>query len=40
MEGTIQLKKYRTMRSRYGEGVDLTGEAERLANVVKELMKK
>ncbi|KAL3784275.1 hypothetical protein ACHAWO_001231 [Cyclotella atomus] len=40
MEGTIQLKKYRTMRRRYGEGVDLTGEAERLANLVQGLMKK
>ena len=41
MEGTIQLKKYRTMRQRYGEGVDAEGEAERLAQVVvKALMKK
>ena len=40
MEGTIQLMKYRTMRRRYGEGVDVAGEAERLAKVVQDLMKK
>jgi hypothetical protein len=40
MEGTIKLKKYRTMRRRYGDGVDVVGEAERLARVVQDLMKR
>ena len=39
MEATIQFKKYRTMRSRYGEGLDLSGETERLKKVVQDLMK-
>mmetsp|Transcript_13619 Transcript_13619/g.19387 ORF Transcript_13619/g.19387 Transcript_13619/m.19387 type:complete len:114 (+) Transcript_13619:82-423(+) len=40
MEGTIQLKKYRTMRRRYGQGVDVTGEARRINDSLNDLIKK
>ena len=39
MEGTIQLKKYRTMRRRYGEGVDVAGETSRIGNSVNDMLK-
>ena len=39
MEGTIQLKKYRTMRRRYGEGVDAVGEANRIGNSINDMLK-
>mgnify|MGYP000355269411 CR=1 FL=1 len=39
MEGTIQLKKYRAMRSRYGEGVDETGEASRIGKYLNDMLK-
>ena len=39
MEGTIQLKKYRTMRRRYGEGVDEAGETSRIGNSVNDMLK-
>ncbi|KAL3760246.1 hypothetical protein ACHAWU_001756 [Discostella pseudostelligera] len=38
MEGTIQLKKYRTMRRRYGEGVDTIGETSRIAKSIGDIM--
>ena len=38
MEGTIQLKKYRTMRRRYGEGVDVGGEASRIGRSLKDFL--
>ncbi|KAL7483710.1 hypothetical protein ACHAW6_009344 [Cyclotella cf. meneghiniana] len=40
MEGTIQLKKYRTMRRRYGEGVDAEVEADRLGKSIQNMLKK
>mmetsp|Transcript_15635 Transcript_15635/g.33864 ORF Transcript_15635/g.33864 Transcript_15635/m.33864 type:complete len:117 (+) Transcript_15635:96-446(+) len=40
MEGTIQLKKYRTMRRRYGEGVDVAGETSRIGKYVNGILKK
>mmetsp|Transcript_3754 Transcript_3754/g.8428 ORF Transcript_3754/g.8428 Transcript_3754/m.8428 type:complete len:106 (-) Transcript_3754:2765-3082(-) len=40
MEGTIQLKKYRTMRRRYGEGVDVVGEASRIGSSLGDMLKK
>lgn len=40
MEGTIQLKKYRTMRRRYGEGNDVAGEAGRIGSSVNDMLKK
>jgi len=39
MEGTIQLKKYRTMRRRYGEGVDVTGETNRIGKSLYDMLK-
>ena len=39
MEGTIQLKKYRTMRRRYGEGVDVAGETSRIGHSVNDMLK-
>jgi len=39
MEGTIQLKKYRTMRRRYGEGVDVAGETSRIVKSVNDMLK-
>eukprot|EP01082_Thalassiosira_pseudonana_P015946 g13885.t1 g13885 contig9:667417-667887(-) len=39
MEGTIQLKKYRTMRRRYGEGVDADGEASRIGQSLRDFVK-
>jgi len=39
MEGTIQLKKYRTMRRHYGEGVDVAGETSRIGTSVEEMLK-
>mmetsp|Transcript_20414 Transcript_20414/g.42684 ORF Transcript_20414/g.42684 Transcript_20414/m.42684 type:complete len:120 (+) Transcript_20414:1329-1688(+) len=39
MEGTIQLKKYRTMRRRYGEGVDVTGETNRIGKSLYDMFK-
>ena len=39
MEGTIQLKKYRTMRRRYGEGVDVVGETNRIGESVNDMLK-
>ena len=39
MEGTIQLKKYRTMRRRYGEGVDVVGETNRIGSSVNDMLK-
>ena len=39
MEGTIQLKKYRTMRRRYGEGVDIAGETTRIGKSVGDMLK-
>ncbi|KAL7441870.1 hypothetical protein ACHAXH_007333 [Discostella pseudostelligera] len=38
MEGTIQLKKYRAMRRRYGEGVDTIGETSRIAKSIRDIM--
>lgn len=39
MVGVIQLKKYRTMRRRYGGGqLDLDGEAERIINACRDLV--
>eukprot|EP00986_Skeletonema_menzelii_P020234 scaffold30594_cov154-Skeletonema_menzelii.AAC.7 len=40
MEGTIQLKKYRTMRRRYGQGLDITGEARRINDSLNDLIKR
>jgi hypothetical protein len=40
MEGTIQLKKYRTMRRRYGQGVDAAGEARRINDSLNDLIKR
>ena len=38
MEGLIQLKKYRTMRQRYGGGeLDVKGETERIKSAAREL---
>ena len=34
MVGVIQLKKYRTMRRRYGEGNDLDAEERRLRDAI------
>ena len=34
MVGVIQLKKYRTMRRRYGEGNDLEAEERRLRDAI------
>ncbi|KAL7551639.1 hypothetical protein ACHAWF_014821 [Thalassiosira exigua] len=39
MEGTIQLKKYRTMRRHYGDGVDVAGEANRINKSVSDMLK-
>ena len=39
MEMTIQLKKYRAMRSRYGEGVDEMGEASRIGKYLNDMLK-
>ena len=39
MEGTIQLKKYRTMRRRYGEGIDVAGETSRIGQSVNDMLK-
>eukprot|EP00804_Cyclotella_cryptica_P024157 CCRYP_015593-RA/>CCRYP_015593-RA protein AED:0.02 eAED:0.02 QI:96/1/1/1/1/1/3/3161/113 len=39
MEATIQLKKYRTMRRRYGEGVDAEVEAHRIGKSVQNMLK-
>lgn len=39
MEGTIQFKKYRTMRRRYGEGVDAAGEASRIGASLNDFLK-
>ena len=36
MVGVIQLKKYRTMRRRYGEGNDLEAEERRLRDAIAE----
>ena len=30
MEATIQFKKYRSMRRRYGEGADVVGDTNRM----------
>lgn len=41
MIGVIQLKKYRVMRRRYGGGeLDPQGEAERIQNACRDLVKK
>jgi hypothetical protein len=41
MIGVIQLKKYRTMRRRYGDGqLDPQGEAERIQNACTDLVRK
>mmetsp|Transcript_23985 Transcript_23985/g.57906 ORF Transcript_23985/g.57906 Transcript_23985/m.57906 type:complete len:117 (+) Transcript_23985:194-544(+) len=39
MEGTIQLKKYRTMRRHYGEGADVAGETSRIRNSLNDMLK-
>jgi hypothetical protein len=35
MEATVQFKKYRAMRRRYGEGADVMGEATRIGEYVR-----
>ncbi|KAL3827224.1 hypothetical protein ACHAXA_004699 [Cyclostephanos tholiformis] len=35
MEATVQFKKYRAMRRRYGEGSDVSGEAHRIGEYVR-----
>lgn len=40
MVGVIQLKKYRTMRRRYGGGqLDVRGESQRILNACREIQK-
>jgi hypothetical protein len=39
MEATIQFKKYRTMRRRYGEGMDAVAEAGRIGTSIGDMLK-
>ena len=39
IEGTIQLKKYRAMRRRYGEGVDVVKESYRIETAINSMQK-
>lgn len=40
MEGVIQLKKYRTLRKRYGDGYDEKIENERILKAIEDLADK
>ena len=39
MEATVQFKKYRAMRRRYGEGMDDAGEASRIGKSIRDMLK-
>ena len=40
MEATVQFKKYRAMRRRYGEGMDDAGEASRIGKSIRDMLNK
>ena len=40
MEATVQFKKYRAMRRRYGEGMDAAGEASRIGKSIGDMLKR
>ena len=40
MVGVVQLKKYRTMRRRYGQGNDVDAEEKRIRDAIAQLAQK
>ncbi len=40
MEATVQFKKYRAMRRRYGEGMDAASEANRIGKSIRDMLNK